>query len=385
MKFLRGVLRNVLVPLALAGGLFLLLEGGCRVVLRARTGAWLETRSSAYKAFIERIGKVYRPHPFLVVAGRPDAALEVAGHVVHFNSRGQRVTNVRDVPVPKPAGVFRIVCEGGSTTFDLFAADDASTWPARLGELLGPRADVVNAGFPGWTSLESLVSLEIRDVDTRPDLVVVFSGINDLQPAGHTPFAPDYSAGHAEILRRVTGVAPIPVSLAARSVFIEWLLGRVAPRRPGETTTSEGYSPSFDRKGLAPRDDIPVEALAVYERNLRSTIAVATSHGARTLLVAQTARVRAGHEAADRAWLEALSPGLTTAGYLAGLKRYNAVAKKLGDEGLALFLDPFDAGAFGDECFVDPAHFSPLGSAIFARTLASYIEAPGGPMAAGSK
>jgi lysophospholipase L1-like esterase len=225
------------------------------------------------------------------------------------------------------------------------------------------------------------VSLEIRDVDVRPDLVVVFSGINDLQPAGHKPFSPDYSVGHADILRRVTGVTPIPMSLAARSVFIEWLLGRVAARRPGETAPA-GYSPSYDWKGGPKSDDIPAEALVVYERNLRSTIAVARAHGAETLLVAQTARVRAGHEAADRAWLEALSPGLTTAGYLAGLKRYNAVEKKLGDEGLALFLDPFAAGPFGDESFSDPAHFSPAGSALFARTLASYVEAPGGPMAA---
>jgi lysophospholipase L1-like esterase len=381
VNFLRGAVRNVVVPLLVAAGLFLLLEGGCRVALRARTGEWPETQASAYSTFIAKIGKAYRPHPFLVVAGRPDAVLEVAGHVVHLNASGQRVTNVRNVPVPKPAGVFRIVCEGGSTTFDLLAADDASTWPAKLGELLRPRADVVNAGFPGWTSLESLVSLEIRDVDIQPDLVVVFSGINDLQPAGHKPFSPDYSVGHADILRRVTGVTPIPMSLAARSVFIEWLLGRVAARRPGETAPA-GYSPSYDWKGGPKSDDIPAEALVVYERNLRSTIAVARAHGAETLLVAQTARVRAGHEAADRAWLEALSPGLTTAGYLAGLKRYNAVEKKLGDEGLALFLDPFAAGPFGDESFSDPAHFSPAGSALFARTLASYVEAPGGPMAA---
>src|SRR6185369_2236104 len=109
-----------------------------------------------------------------------------------------------------------------------------------------------------------------------------------------------------------------------------------------------GFTPSYEREGGPPRDDIPAEAIIVYERNLRSTIAVARAHGAQTLLVAQTARVRAGHEADDRAWLEALSPGLTTAGYFAGLKRYNAVAKKLGEEGLALFLDPFAAGSFGD-------------------------------------
>ncbi len=377
MRPLRALFSNLLVPLALAGALFLLLEGGCRVALRLKTGAWPETRVAAYTKFVEKIGKAYRPHPVLIVAGRPDAFLEAAGHVVHFNARGQRVTNVRDVPVPKPAGTYRVVCEGGSTTFDLLALDDAGTWPARLGTLLRPRADVVNGGFPGWTSLETKLALQIRDLDLQPDLVVVFSGVNDLQPAAHVPFAPDYTVGHADILPRVLGVAPVPVRLVSRLVFVEWLRGRLRPGTPAET--AEGYVPSYEWKGGAKRDDIPAEAVAVFERNLRSTIAIAAARGARTLLVAQSARVRAGHEKADRDWLEGWIPGLTANGSLAGLARYNAVAKKLGDEGLALFLDPFAAGVFGDAHFLDPVHFSPTGSELFAKTLAKYVDAPGGP------
>ncbi len=380
MKVLRTLAANVLVPLALAAGLFLVLEGGCRVALRLKTGEWPETQVSAYTRFVEKIGKAYRPHPLLIVAGRPNAVLEAAGHVVHFNARGQRVTNVRDVPVPKPAGTYRVLCEGGSTTFDLLAADDAGTWPARLGTLLRPGADVVNGGFSGWTSLESLVSLETRDLDLSPDLVVVFSGVNDLQPAGHVPFAPDYSEGHAEILPRVTGVAAVPIRLVSRLVFVEWLRGRLKPR--AEPATAEGYAPSYAWNGGPKRDDIPAEAVAVYERNLRSTIAVAASGGARTLLVAQTARLRAGREASDRAWLEGWTPGLTPTGYLAGLARYNAVARRLGDEGIALFLDPFAGEAFTDAHFQDPVHFSPAGSELFAKTLAAYVDAPGGPRGA---
>ena len=377
MRLIRGLLANLLVPLAIAGALFLLLEGGCRVVLRVRTGEWPETQVAAYTRFVEKVGRAYRPHPLLIVAGRPDAVLEAAGHVVHFNARGQRVTNVRDVPVPKPAGTYRVLCEGGSTTFDLLAADDAGTWPARLGTLLRPGSDVVNGGFPGWTSLESLVSLATRDIDLEPDLVVVFSGVNDLQPAGHVPFTPDYSEGHAEILPRGTGGAPVPVRFVSRLVFVEWLRGRLKPR--AESVTAEGYTPSYAWHGGPKRDDIPPEAVAVYERNLRSTIAVAASRGARTLLVAQAARVRAGHDASDRVWLEGWTPGLTPKGYLAGLARYNAVARKLGDEGIALFFDPFAGGAFGDAHFMDPVHFSPAGSELFAKTLAAFVDAPAGP------
>ena len=204
--------------------------------------------------------------------------------------------------------------------------------------------------------------------------------MNDLQPAGHVPFAPDYSLGHAEILPRVTGVAPVPVRLVSRLVFVEWLRGRLKPL--DREASAEGYTPSYEWKGGPKRDDIPAEAVAVYERNLRSTIAVASSRGARTLLVAQRrAPARPAREGGPRL-ARRLDPRAHGEGLLAGLARYNAVAKKLGDEGLALFLDPFAAGSFTDSHFLDPVHFSPAGSELLAKTLATYVDAPGGPRGA---
>ncbi len=371
-SLLRSAASSLLVPAAIGVGLFFLLEGGCRVVGRIRTGAWPETRAEAYTEFVRKVGKAYRLHPVLVVCGRPGAVLHAAGKEVVFNAEGERGTNFLNLPTPKPPGRFRIVCEGGSTTFDLFAENNAATWPARLGALLAARnGDVANAGFTGWTSLESLISLEIRDVDLQPDLVVVFSGVNDLQPAGYEPFTPDYSAGHAEILPRLTGVVRVPVRLVSRSLFVESLLDVLGPGRPAG---AEGYAPAYAWKGGPRKDDIPEAAVAVYERNLRSTAAVARAHGAATLLVPQAVRLRRGREAADGDWIVGWTPGLTPKGFLAGLARYAAVARKLGDEGVASVFDPLGSGIFADEDFVDPVHFSPSGSEKFARGLAAYVE-----------
>ena len=370
-SLLKSTVANLVVPAAIAVGLFLALEGGCRLAGRARSGVWPRTRAEAYTEFVRKVGKAYRLHPLLVVTGRPDAVLEVAGKRVVFNARGQRGTNVLNLPMPKPPGRFRIVCAGGSTTFDLLAENNEATWAARLGRALETRnVDVANAGFPGWTSLESLLSLEIRDLELGPDLVVLYSGVNDLQPAGHEPFASDYSAGHFEILPRVTGAAPVPVRLVSRSIVLESLLDRLRPGRPEGV---EGFAPAYAWTGGPKKDDIPAAAVAVYERNLLSTIGVASAHGAKVVLVPQVLRVRRGHEARDTEWIEGWCPGLTVAGARRGLERYNDVMRKLARDGRALLVEPFPDAAPADEEFADPCHFSPEGSERFASRLADVV------------
>jgi lysophospholipase L1-like esterase len=363
----KWVLGSVLVPLGIAVFLLLDLEGGCRVAGRVKSGTWPLTRAEAYTRFVQQIGGAYRLHPFLVVCGRPGGVIQVPGHDVRLNALGMRGPEVR---MPKPPGTFRVLCEGGSTTFDLLAASNAGAWPERLAAKLGAGSDVVNAGFPGWTSLESLVSLEIRDADLAPDLVVVYSGINDLQPAGHVPFTPDYSKGHADLLPRVLGATPIPIRLVSRSLLIEKLRDRIHAR---EKQPVEGFTPAWDWKGGPRRGDIPPEAVDVYERNLRSTIGVAHANGARTLLVAMAVRLRKGKEDADREYLASWTPGLTAEGYAAGLARYNVVARKLGEEGVALFFDPFASSSFADVDYGDPTHFSSSGSEKFASSMATEI------------
>ncbi|MCL4807985.1 MAG: SGNH/GDSL hydrolase family protein [Thermoanaerobaculia bacterium] len=368
VRGLRVLASNVLVPAAIAVALLLALEGGCRVGGRLSSGSWPVTAQEKDTDFVRQIGQAYRRHPFLSVAGRPGGVARVPGHDVRFNSLGIRGP---EVEMPKPAGRFRVVCEGGSTTFDLLAADDASTWPALLGGLLGPDADVVNGGFPGWTSVQSLIALELRDVDLGPDVVVVYSGINDLQPAGHVPFARDYSTGHGEILPRVLGADPPPLPLVARSVFIEWVRVRLGRSRRG--VDDRGYAPAWEWEGGARRPRMPEEAVEVYARNLRSTVAVARAFGARTLLVAQTARIRKGTEAPDRSYLESWTPGLDADGYLDGVARYNAAARALAGEGLADFVDPFADDLFSDADFADPVHFSAAGSRKFAARIAAEL------------
>ncbi|MEC7724501.1 MAG: SGNH/GDSL hydrolase family protein, partial [Planctomycetota bacterium] len=88
-----------------------------------------------------------------------------------------------EIAVEKPAGMTRIVCIGGSTTYGYGVDDFRFTVPGLLQYGLreaGKEVEVVNAGCPGWSTFETLLNFESRVLDLSPDYVVFYHGINDV-------------------------------------------------------------------------------------------------------------------------------------------------------------------------------------------------------------
>lgn len=86
-----------------------------------------------------------------------------------------------EIILPKPEGIFRILCIGGSTTHE--AGHNAVTYPMKLEELLKKAfpeqpCEVVNAGTPGIFSQGHLLRLHDY-LQVEPDLVVAHLGVND--------------------------------------------------------------------------------------------------------------------------------------------------------------------------------------------------------------
>ncbi len=87
-----------------------------------------------------------------------------------------------DPVVPKPSGVFRIVCIGGSTTYD--GDWDNTSYPAFLEQELraafpGHPIEVINAGVQGLRTRSQLLHLP-NFLEMQPDLVIGYLGVNDL-------------------------------------------------------------------------------------------------------------------------------------------------------------------------------------------------------------
>lgn len=157
--------------------------GEAAVRLRARTLPW----------FAQRLGE-WDPIPLAIEAlgvdgFRPRAGLVVTyenGTAAHENSVHYRGPVVAS---PKPAGVFRVVLLGGSTSHGASVNDDATidafmrrdpAWPANA-----PRLEVVNLGFDGLDAVRDFERLRGEGLTFEPDAVIVHSGINDVPVVAH--------------------------------------------------------------------------------------------------------------------------------------------------------------------------------------------------------
>jgi len=108
------------------------------------------------------------------------------------DDRGFRSDPVADERIP---GVARFAALGGSTVYGSYVSND-ETFTIVLRDLLQERglsAEAINAGVPGWTSRESVISWEERIRPLRPDAIILMDGRNDAFPQLWQHYRPDYS------------------------------------------------------------------------------------------------------------------------------------------------------------------------------------------------
>lgn len=232
-------------------------------------------------------------HPYLNYALRPNYV--AANGDDRHNAQG-----IRDgdpIPMPKPAGEFRIVAIGGSTTYGVGVGNWRNAYPAQLEQVLREthqltNVRVINLGVPGYNSWESLVNLAFRGGDLEPDLVVNYDGVNDV----HARLVrPDRYVGDDTGHRRQWDTSALDVGwLDSPSYLVRFVamrLGRLKPPRIEEVV----WQLDMPRRPVSGERDprlamTPMEALRAnppkyFRRNLLDMVAIQRAHGGETVLL----------------------------------------------------------------------------------------------------
>ena len=246
----------------------------------------------------------YEPHPFL------GFELTRTGEVNSLGMRGPEVTK------EKPPGVFRIVCVGGSTTYGAGVPSDR-TYPARLEVALnelapsGVHYQVLNCGVPGYTSVESLIQLELRLLDLQPDLVLDYDAINDANLIQGRGFRSDYSHARSpwrDPRQEVSGLESWLILHVRTWAWASSLLGRgFASLRLENLVFVKDYKEVL----TPPLKDVNQAGVETFLRNLRNLIAVARANGVQVgLMTFATSNPPGALEGDYQPCIDAMNTGL---------------------------------------------------------------------------
>lgn len=298
---------------------------------------------------------------------RPHANLGYALNEHYASADGLQRHNVHGTrgahfALPKPAGTLRIVCIGGSTTYETGVHDDRLTYPARLQEHLRerhgrPDVEVVNAGVPGYTSTETLILVALRVLEWQPDLVLHYDNTNDVHPR---LVAPEHFASDNAGYRRPWDD---DVRWWDRSLALRWL---------GVQT---GFSP---RNALVPRTtraenvsvnpDVALELNDArwFRRNLEALAALCRARGVPLAL-------------ASWAWCPAKGDLASQPHMQRAYEQHNALLAEVAREQQLLWLDLRPRLPTDPELWYDGMHVNERGAelkaAAFAELLAPFVQA----------
>lgn len=241
--------------------------------------------------------------------------------------------------VPKPAGVFRIVCYGDSNT----DGPDEGAWPAELQHILDeragqsrPRYEVINAGVIGYSSHQGLLQFRQEVELYQPDLIIVSFGWNDTAVVGHGASDASYqqpSAWRIRVLR---------VLLKSRLLLV---LMRYLPNAPA----------------AQPRRDTVRVPLSDYLHNMEAFAATASKHSASVVFLTRPHREHP-----------------TSVHLLGQVPAYNSQLRLWTQQhGLPVIDVQAIFENAGTEFFADQSHFTILGHRRMAEALSTELSSRG--------
>lgn len=294
MKRIQSLLAKLFLVFASVFVCLLFLEIGARIWLSHFASESSFEKYASFSQMVARYGgSLVSRHRYLGYSPTPGFNSKTNRH----NSLGYRG---EEITQPKPKDEFRIVCLGGSTTYSIFT-DYRKSYPYLLEEHLSSlgydNVTVINAGFLGWTTWESLIGFQFRVLDLDPDMVIVYHAVNDVHPRLVWP--PDAYQGDNSGYRIATAEPPdlLENSVLGRVLAVSYRLTPPTTRlryidRHAVTSygdelsqqTWDGTYPSGIFRRASARKMLETNDLKYFRRNIENLIAIAQRRNIEVIL-----------------------------------------------------------------------------------------------------
>ncbi|MCS6933611.1 MAG: SGNH/GDSL hydrolase family protein [Chitinophagales bacterium] len=239
---------------------------------------------------------LYISQPFLNYINNP-AYTDNSGHH-QINTWGLR--HPRDIIIPKPPNVTRVLFLGGSTTFGEVEKTE-HTFPFLLERRFNDTVrnpnkhnrniECINAGLGAATSAELLVHYLLKYKYLHPDVVVIHAGINDAFTTVSLPgyiYQPDYHTA------KVVFKNPLPVNNTSRifsySNILTFMLTKTRYKEYLNNSFTENpfFSYHDDHVWYPGGNEEKFKPTANgYYNNLTELVKILQSHGCKILLVTE--------------------------------------------------------------------------------------------------
>lgn len=353
--------------IAVAVTIGILIEVAVRVFLRSHDIRFSAPRTCRNNYII--------PHPYLPFVYKQDSVIdnsEPASYPLHRGSyefKSVRINRFRfmgeDIPIQKEAGTVRVMCLGSSSiASSIWEVGNPKqySYPICLKEALDKRMgdyrhEVLNCGMGGWTSAEILINFALHLIDLKPDVVVFYHGLNDLEPSLTTPFVSDYSHSRKNLAAiygriKIASYLPNPSWWKSYVCLKRELLGL------GNIRHDLLRSVRVKRPGI----DNPFMGLDAERRNIRHLIHLCQMNQIQIILSTYTYHLYDGVRDNRKALR-----------FKEGVQEENEMLRELAEQhGLPLVdiaaLIPDD-----DAYFLDTVHFTPLGMQFVADSVSACI------------
>ena len=289
----------------------------------------------------------FEPHPLLVGIPHPGSY----GPVTHDEDHHRHTWNEG-----KSANPTLIAALGGSTTYDIGNADDA-TWASDLSKLLGKDYAVENLGVPGYSSLENLIQSLFAFRDRRPACAIYYVGWNDLHTAHVAGLRNDYSDYQLPSQIGNLAVGRRPGFFENNMLLLRMILSIFAtPERHAQGQMSGEADPRLAQ---------------IFSENMRLIADIDRHFGVKPIFVPQILNYARFKDAGSSGWIP-LVPDKDVKTVMQALNQdLSTVARETG----TLFLDKPLSVAWQNSDFVDQGHFSAAGAKKFAEAIAGDVAA----------